>query len=244
MPDLDVVVVYPELLGLYADRGNALAVRHRAEARGLSVRVIELPAGSPVPATADLYLLGGAEDAAMLEAVALLRAQPALARAVAQGASVLGVCAGFQLLGHTFATEDGRRAAGLGLLDVSTDRLPTARAVGEVLLSSSLAGEIQGFENHRGRTRLGPTATRLGTVRHGVGNGSGRAEGAVQGNLVGTYLHGPVLVRNPELTDLLLRRMTGTTLPELADPVVEQLRAERRREIRRAGRWYRRLGAR
>ena len=244
MPEIGVVVLYPELLGTYADRGNALAIWHRAHLHGLEARIVTVHPEDEVPAQGDLYLLGGAEDVAMLTALSLLRRQPAFGRAVEAGACVLGVCAGLQLLGHRFADADGRPVEGLGHLDVSSQRLPDARAVGEIAVQSPDLGELLGFENHLGDARLGPDAAPIGTVVHGVGNGHDRQEGAVQGNVVGTYLHGPVLVRNPALADLLLSRITGRALPAVPDELVERLRAERHDDLvrqERRDRWHHRL---
>jgi CobQ-like glutamine amidotransferase family enzyme len=241
LADLGVVVLYPELLGTYADRGNALAVRHRARLRGLDAEIVTVHPEDPVPAGADLYLLGGAEDATMVTALDLLRRQPALGRALDAGACALGVCAGFQLLGRVFAAVDGRPVEGLGHLDIRSSRLTGPRAVGEVAVDSPLVGELQGFENHRGDARLGPGTTPLGAVVHGVGNGHDGSEGAVQGNVVGTYLHGPVLVRNPALADLLLSRIVGRPLPPVADELVERLRAERHEDLEHRHPWGRRL---
>lgn len=228
MPDLAVALIYPELLGLYADRGNALALGHRARLRGWSCEVVEVAADETVPDGADIYLLGGGEDAAMVPALELLRGQRGLARAVDRGAVVLGVCAGFQLLGRRFSGPDGVFVDGLGHLDVESRSLAGARAVGEILVRSELAGELQGFENHRGDARLGPRATPLGSLVRGIGNGDEATEGAVQGNVVGTYLHGPALVRNPDLADVLLGRAAGVPLAPVTDELVERLRAERR----------------
>jgi CobQ-like glutamine amidotransferase family enzyme len=239
LPEIGVAVLYPELLGTYADRGNALALRHRARLHGLGARIVTVHPGDAVPSGADLYLLGGAEDAAMVTALDLLRRQPAFGQAVDSGASVLGVCAGFQLLGHGFVAADGRPLEGLGHLDVHSQRLAGARAVGEIAVDSPLLGELQGFENHRGDARLGPDAAPLGTVVHGVGNGHDRREGALQGNVVGTYLHGPVLVRNPALADHLLGRITGQVLPPVPDELVERLRAERHADLEPGHRWRR-----
>ncbi|GAB3867594.1 glutamine amidotransferase [Nocardioides maradonensis] len=228
MPDLSVVLIYPELLGLYADRGNALALGHRARLRGWSCEVVEVAAGEAVPEGADIYLLGGGEDAAMVPTLELLRAQSGLPHAIDRGAVVLGVCAGFQLLGRRFSSPDGVLVDGLGHLDVESRSLPGRRAVGEVLVRSEVAGELQGFENHRGDARLGADATPLGTLVRGMGNGDGATEGAVQDNVIGTYLHGPALVRNPDLADVLLARAAGVPLAPVTDELVERLRAERR----------------
>lgn len=242
MPDLTIAVVYPELLGLYADRGNATALRHRAHAHGLEVDVLDIAADDPVPESADIYLLGGAEDASMLVALERLRASPALGRAVDGGAVVLAVCAGFQLVSRSFAAQDGRRVEGLGLLD-ATSRHLSARAVGEIVVDSPLVGELQGFENHLGDASIGPGVVSLGRVVRGVGNGHDGVEGAVCGRVLGTYLHGPVVARNPALADHLLSEATGTRLPPVEDLVIERLRAERREALLDAGptHWLARL---
>lgn len=226
--DVEVVLVYPELLGTYGDRGNALALVRRARARGLSARVLEVPLGDALPTQGDVYLLGGSEDAAQALALRELRDRPG-ARALLARVPLLAVCAGFQIIGRTFAGADGTPVAGLGLLDVTSGRLPGQRAVGEVVADAvGLPGlpVLSGYENHQGDAVLGPAARPLGHVVSGVGNGHAGTEGAVQDNVVATYLHGPVLVRNPALADHLLERSTGP-LPPVEDPSVEQLRRER-----------------
>jgi CobQ-like glutamine amidotransferase family enzyme len=182
---------------------------------------------APLP-EADLYCLGGGEDGPQARAVEALRADGRLALAVADGAVVLAVCAGFQILGHSFPAANGEPLAGLGLIDAATRR-GTNRAVGEVVAQADDLGlpALTGFENHAGVTRLGPTARPLGRIRAGVGNGDG-AEGARCGRLIGTYLHGPVLARNPGLADLLLRWALGVDrLSHLDDHREHALRVER-----------------
>lgn len=230
---LTVVLVYPELLGLYGDRGNALTVLHRARARGIDAALHPVAAGEDVPEGGDLYLIGGGEDAPMLLAGELLAGQPALGRALEAGRSCLAVCAGFQLLSRTYVGPDQVQRQGLGVLDVDCARMPGRRAVGEVLAEpvGQDWGVLTGFENHQGDAVLGPDATPLGEVVRGVGNGHDRQEGAVAGGVVATYLHGPVLARNPQLADHLLARALGVeALAPLEEPVVERLRRERTRE--------------
>ncbi len=225
--DLVVVLVYPELLGTYGDRGNALAVVHRAAARGLSARVLEVPLGTALPTTGDVYLVGGSEDTA--QALALRSLRDTGAARTLESAPCLAVCAGLQILGREFTGTDGRRQAGLGLLDVTSGRLPGPRAVGEVVAEPvGLPGlpTLTGYENHAGDAVLGPAARPLAHLLAGTGNGHDGTEGAVQGSLVATYLHGPVLVRNPALADHLIERSTGP-LPPFRDEAVEQLRRER-----------------
>jgi CobQ-like glutamine amidotransferase family enzyme len=223
---LTVVLVYPELLGTYGDRGNAVALRHRADARGLGCRVVEAAVRDPLPRSGDIYLVGGGEDAAMLLAWERLAAVHRLQDAVHAGAVCLGVCAGYQLLSREFTGPDGRRREGLGLLDVRCGRLSGPRAVGEVLAESD-DGFVTGFENHQGDARLGAGATALARLVRGVGNGDEHTEGAVEGRVLGTYLHGPVLVRNDTLADRLLQLVVGPLAP-FRDMAVLRLRRERR----------------
>jgi lipid II isoglutaminyl synthase (glutamine-hydrolysing) len=223
---LTVVLVYPEVLGTYGDRGNAVALRRRADARGLGCRVVEAAVRDPLPRSGDVYLLGGGEDAAMLLAWEHLRSGHRLQDAVDAGAACFGVCAGFQLLSREFTGPDGERHEGLGLLDVRCGRLDGPRAVGEVLADSD-HGFLTGFENHQGDAHLGAGAAPLARLVRGVGNGDGRTEGAVQGRVLASYLHGPVLVRNDGLTDRLLQLVTGPLAP-FRDPAVLRLRQERR----------------
>jgi CobQ-like glutamine amidotransferase family enzyme len=228
MTDLSVVVLYPELLGLYADRGNGLALRHRARKREIGVELIEVAVGDHIPESADIYLLGGAEDAALLAAGDLIERSGGLKRAVARGAVCMGVCAGFQLMSEVFAGPDTLPRAGLGLLDVRCGRLTGERAVGEVVSTAAdPALPMLGFENHQGDAVLGADARPLAQVWVGVGNGHSAQEGAVQGNVIGTYLHGPVLVRNPHFADELIERAMGSPLAPVADEAVDRLRKER-----------------
>ncbi|MEU2614303.1 glutamine amidotransferase [Micromonospora sp. NPDC007271] len=234
---LRIVWIYPDLLSTYGDRGNALILARRAQLRGMPVEVLEVRSDQRLPATADIYLIGGGEDGPQALGAQRLLADGGLHRAVAQGSVVFGVCAGYQLLGTSFFAK-GTRYAGLELLDLSSDRGPT-RAVGE------LAGEVDprlgipyltGFENHGGRTHLGPGVSPLARVTTGVGN-DGATEGAWRGKLLGTYSHGPALARNPALADLLLRWATGVhQLPALDDTWADRLRSERRAAVAAAAR--------
>lgn len=225
---LRIAWLYPDLLSTYGDRGNMLILARRAQQRGMPVETIEVRSDQPLPTTADIYLLGGGEDGPQALGAQRLIADGGLHRAVAQGSVVFAVCAGYQLLGGSFFAK-GTKCAGLDLLDLHSDRGPS-RAVGE------LAGEVDprlglpplsGFENHGGRTHLGPGVSALARVSTGIGN-DGSSEGAWRGKLLGTYSHGPALARNPALADLLLRWATGVSnLPPLDDTWQERLRAER-----------------
>jgi lipid II isoglutaminyl synthase (glutamine-hydrolysing) len=227
--EVSVVAIYPDLLGTYGDRGNALALDFRLRARGMRMRLIDVEPGTAAPRCADIYLIGGGEDAAQLLALQSLRADTNVAAALEGGASWLAVCAGLQLLSASFADRFGHAVSGLGVLDVRCGRLPDARAVGEVVadpVGIPSLPTLTGFENHQGTAVVGPRARPLGRLQRGVGNGDGSTEGVVQGNVVATYLHGPVLVRNPDLADHLIERSTGP-LPPFLDPAVERMRSER-----------------
>jgi CobQ-like glutamine amidotransferase family enzyme len=245
---LRVVNVYPDLLGTYGDGGNGLVVTRRAQWRGIAATLVQAPSDEPLPA-AEIYCLGGGEDAPQVRAAELLRASGVLAGAVADGAAVLAVCAGFQIVGRTFPDAEGAAVAGVGLLDVATAKGTGRRAVGEIVAEPlALDGEpplevLTGFENHAGVTTVGPDAAPLATVRHGTGNGDGSGtEGGRAGRVVGTYLHGPVLARNPALADRLLGWATGAALGPLDDASVDALRRERLATVTGAG--HRRAGRR
>jgi CobQ-like glutamine amidotransferase family enzyme len=234
---LRVALLYPELLGTYGDRGNARVLLQRLAWRGVPAELVEAPWGEPAPASCDIYVLGGGEDSPQASAAAALIAEGSLNRAVDGGAAVLGICAGFQILGHSFFGPDGPGGSGtarpgLGLLDCTTARRASPRIVGEILVEPNPdvgLPALSGYENHAGLTDLGPGATPLGRVDVGVGNGDG-TEGALGGHVVGTYLHGPVLARNPALADLILSWFVGDLEP-LDDSEVTDLREERRQFV-------------
>jgi lipid II isoglutaminyl synthase (glutamine-hydrolysing) len=227
-----VALLYPELLGTYGDRGNARVLVQRLTWRGLPVELVEAPWGVPAPASCDIYVLGGGEDSPQASAAAALISEGVVHRAVEDGAAVLGICAGFQILGHSFFGPDGKARPGLGLLDCTTARRATPRIVGEILVEANpVVGlpALSGYENHAGLTDLGAGATPLGRVDVGVGNGDG-TEGAIGGRVVGTYLHGPVLARNPALADMILSWFAGELEP-LDDSEISELREERRQFV-------------
>jgi CobQ-like glutamine amidotransferase family enzyme len=255
-----VVLLLPEVLGTYGDAGNAAVLATRLRWRGIPARVLTVGWTDAVPADGDLYVLGGGEDAAQVLACDRLRDSIGLRRALDRGAPTLAVCAGLQVLGTAFTVADGTRIAGLGALDLETRPGGGPRRIGDVLadpLLDGLDGPLEGFENHGGLTELGTDAAPLARLREpargqgGAGNGTGGLEGAVSdrghGNVVGTYLHGPVLARNPALADLLLTRAVGElpplVLPEgLPTATAERLRGRRRPcEVRTGAR--RRAGA-
>ncbi len=241
---LRVAVVYPDLLGTYGDGGNGLILARRAEWRGHDVVLLQAASDRVLP-DADIYCLGGGEDGPQVRAARTLIDDGTLARRVAVGAVVLAVCAGYQIVGRSFPGATGDPHEGVGLLDIDTAKGTGPRAVGEVLVDpTAVAGlpPLSGFENHGGVTAPaeGEGTLPLGRVTLGVGNGDG-TEGSVRGRVVGTYLHGPVLARNPALADVLLSWALGLpALEPLDDSAPEHLREERLAVVGVRRRWRRR----
>jgi CobQ-like glutamine amidotransferase family enzyme len=205
-----ICVLYPELLGTYGDGGNGLAVFERARRRGFDVELVTTGLNDEVP-DASLYLLGGGEDGPQRLAADLLRASSFGSR-VRDGANVVAVCAGLQILGISFCVEGDDEYEGLGLVDVVTSR-GERRSVGE--LAARVDGQLLvGFENHGGRTTLGGGVAALGTVVKGRGNDA-KSDGYRTKNIWATYAHGPVLAMNPWFCDQILAALTGTELEPL-----------------------------
>jgi lipid II isoglutaminyl synthase (glutamine-hydrolysing) len=204
--------LYPDLMNIYGDRGNILTLLKRAEWRDYDARLIELGRGTTKRMDeVDVFFFGGGQDKeqALVYEDLLEHKQPPLERAVTAGAVVLAVCGGYQLLGHYYQTAEGERFPGIGLIDVKTEA-GKKRFIGDVVVDTNMVDlqppTLVGFENHSGRTFLGAKATPMGRVRMGFGNnGSDQTEGCLQGGVVGTYLHGSLLPKNPHLADHLIR---------------------------------------
>ena len=220
--------LYPDLMNIYGDRGNILTLLRRAEWHGFEANVVELGRGAATQMDeVDVFFFGGGQDREQALIYDDLREfkQASLQQAVESGAQVLAVCGGYQLLGHYYQTADGERYDGIGLIDVRTEA-GKKRFIGDVVVLSAIDGltpsTLVGFENHSGRTFLGPNAKPLGKVVKGHGNnGSDHQEGCVQGGVIGTYMHGSLLPKNPHLADHLiagaLRRRGGGALSHLDD---------------------------
>jgi lipid II isoglutaminyl synthase (glutamine-hydrolysing) len=240
--ELRLLALYPERMNIYADRGNILFLRRRCEWRGIGFSYAAAGPGETVdPGAHDLLYIGGGQDrdqaAVAVDMVASKR--EALAAAVGDGAVMLAVCGGYQLLGHSYQLGE-ERLPGLGLADLETVREPGPRLIGNVAIEADL-GEglhlLAGFENHGGRTYLGSEAEPLGRVVEGFGNnGQDGLEGVRQGNLIGTYLHGPLLPKNAWLADELivraLERRHGTR--PVLEPLDDRLELAAHESARRA----------
>jgi CobQ-like glutamine amidotransferase family enzyme len=235
--ELRVCALYPELMNIYADRGNLLMLERRCGWRGIGFTVTAAGLGEAIdPDAHDLFYLGGGQDRDQrLCALDLVETKrDALHAAADRGALVLGVCGGYQLLGHRYALGD-EEIPGIGLVDLETVRSDGPRLIGNVAIEVALDGDerrvLAGFENHAGRTHLGAGETPLGRVLRGHGNtGSSGVEGVRRDGVVGTYLHGPLLPKNAWFADWLIRRATGVDeLEPLDDRLEDAAHAEARR---------------
>jgi CobQ-like glutamine amidotransferase family enzyme len=226
---LTIVRLYHDLLGTYGDQGNAEVLIHRAKARNIEVNLIEVTPGMAVPRTGDIYLLGGGEDGPQAAALEMLKQDGGLQYAAAGGATVLAICAGFQIIGNSLPDSSGQITSGLGLVDAHTIYDSSPRSVGELVIQPTRGGLplLTGFENHQGLTRLGDDMPPLGFVQSGIGNGFNKQEGVWHGNVFGSYMHGPVLARNPELADAVLQCAVGP-MPAFEDAMANAFASERR----------------
>ena len=242
MPDtLRVCALYPQLMNIYADRGNLLLLQRRCEWRGIGFELSASDLGESIDAEqADLFYVGGGQDRdqrlCALDLADVKR--EGLHAAAARGAAMLAVCGGYQLLGHSYELGE-ETLPGVGLVDLRTVRGDGPRLIGNVAIEVDLgpgAGGprvLAGFENHGGRTRLGADAQPLGKVLRGHGNdGASGYEGVRSGNVIGTYLHGPLLPKNVWLADWLIARALGRDEPLV--PLDDTLEAAAHAEARRA----------
>jgi CobQ-like glutamine amidotransferase family enzyme len=227
MPALRICSLYPELMNIYADRGNIAVLRARCEWRGLDFEHSAASLGDPLePDGHDLFYMGGGQDRDQIAVARDMAAtkREALHAAAGRGAVVLAVCGGYQLLGHSYEL-DGEELPGVGLVDLRTIREPGPRLIGNCAIEADLGTGprvIAGFENHGGRTYLGPDERPLGRVLSGHGNNDRDGfEGVHRGNVIGTYLHGPLLPKNIWLADRLIELALGLELDPLPDQELE-----------------------
>jgi CobQ-like glutamine amidotransferase family enzyme len=246
MTELRLLALYPEQMNIYADRGNILFLRRRCEWRGIDFAYAAAGPGEHFdPGAHDLLYLGGGQDrdqvAVATDMVETKR--DAIEAAVEGGAALLAVCGGYQLLGHSYQLGE-ERLPGLGLVDLETVREPGPRLIGNVAIEVDLGTGTEilaGFENHGGRTYLGTGAEPLGRVLEGFGNnGKDGFEGVRRGNLLGTYLHGPLLPKNAWLADHLValaleRRYGGRPRLKPLDDALEHAASALARRIALGG---------
>lgn len=218
-----VCALYPELMNIYADRGNLLVLERRCQWRDIGFAVERVSFDDRLqPERFDLIYIGGGQDRdqALCARDLVTRKRDAIFAAVERGCGILAVCGGYQLLGRSYRLGD-EQLPGLGLVGLETVREPGPRLIGNCVIETELGGRLRllaGFENHGGRTYLDPDEQPLGRVLRGHGNnGRDRTEGAVRGNVIGTYLHGPLLPKNVWLADWLIERALGRPLEPLDD---------------------------
>ena len=237
---LRIAHLHPESMAIYGDIGNVRTLLNRARWRGVDAEVVGIEAGPCDLSGVDLLVMGGGQDVdqdrVFPDVVGHKREE--IMSAVERGMAVLAVCGGYQLLGHDYVDAQGTRLTGLGLLDLRTEAGP-GRWIGNVVLEADPGlglspSTLVGFENHGGRTHLGPSLRPLGRVVVGGGNnGEDGGEGVVAGRVVGTYLHGSILPKNPALADWLLagalaHRDGGDAAPLAALDDAVELAAHRR----------------
>ena len=248
-----VVTLYDDVMNVYADRGNVIALRARTAEHGVEAEITAVSLGDALPADADLVLIGGGQDREQRRIAEDLAAHGPQLRAWAdEGVAMLAICGGYQLFGQSYRDASGAELAGAGVFDVTTVAPGPGwqRCIGDVVaIAVTLGvGEVAGFENHGGRTYLGPTARPFAMVEYGYGNnGDDGTEGAQRDEAIGTYLHGSLLPKNPTLLDHLiaaaLRHREGADsapLAPLAAPYAERAHAAAVQVAkRRSRRWTR-----
>jgi CobQ-like glutamine amidotransferase family enzyme len=236
---LRVCALYPDLMNIYADRGNLLLLERRCQWRGIDFGVTASGLGEPLdPDGTDLYYIGGGQDRDQkLCALDLAEVKrDALHEAAARGAVILAVCGGYQLLGHSYELGD-ETLPGVGLVDLTTVRSEDPRLIGNVAIEVELDPGVRRvlavFENHGGRTHIGPNSTPFGRVLKGHGNnGVDGFEGVRDRNVIGTYLHGPLLPKNAWFADWLIQTALGR--PDPLESLDDRLEAGAHAEARRA----------
>ncbi|MGC8971101.1 MAG: type 1 glutamine amidotransferase [bacterium] len=210
--ELVICHLYPDLMNLYGDRGNIAVLVKRAQWRRINVDVIPVSIDDVIPSDTDIFFMGGGQDREqrLLAPDLVFKKGDTLRKLAEDGIVFLGICGGYQLFGHYYKPKDSPKLDGIGILDVYTEA-GDKRFIGNILVKSKVEGckdlTLIGFENHSGRTYLGKSAKPLGEVLKGYGNnGTDKTEGAWQRNVFGTYLHGPLLPKNPWFADLLIER--------------------------------------
>lgn len=222
--------LYPREMNIYGDHGNVLTLLRRLQWRDYEAEVVEVHRGDAVPRDMDLIVGGGGQDSGQARVETdLHRLGPDLRAMAEDGVPMLLVCGLYQLFGHRFSTADGSVLRGIGVLDIDT-AAGRERLIGNVVADAGEFGEVVGYENHSGRTTLGDGARPFARVPRGMGNnGTDGTEGARHNNVIGTYLHGSVLPKNPAVADHLLaiaveRRFGDAELGPLDDAWISEAR--------------------
>ena len=237
-PELVILSLYPRDMNIYGDRGNVLSLMRRVRAHGYTPILLEMNPGDPLPEVVDIIIGGGGQDSGQGRVAADLAGHAEeLRRRAVEGVPMLMICGMYQLFGHRFVASSGEVLTGIGVLDVETIG-STERMIGNIVLDSEEFGEVIGYENHSGHTTLGPGSQPLGRVLQGDGNNpTSGYEGARTGQVIGSYLHGALLPKNPAISDFListaaLRRYGSFEPRAVTDPSVERARHAAKRRPR------------
>jgi len=219
---LTILQLYPRDMNIYGDHGNMLALKRRAEWHGYEPRIIAYNPGDIFPDDVDIVIGGGGQDSGQDKIVAdLLKIGSQLKQLAENGVPMLMICGLYQLFGHSFKTQDGHVIDGIGLLDVTTVAGPE-RLIGNIVTHSDDFGDIIGYENHSGQTFLGGSVHPFGAVVRGAGNNNqDGTEGARYRNVIGSYLHGSLLPKNPAIADWLLEQAATNKYGEFTPTVVD-----------------------
>ena len=219
---LTILQLYPRDMNIYGDTGNALVLEKRAQWHGYEVEMLHYNVGDAFPKSVDIIIGGGGQDSGQ-DAIQddLLKIGDMLTRLAQDGMPMLMICGLYQLFGHLFKTQDGHIIKGIGLLDIETHAGPE-RLIGNIVTHSAQFGDIIGYENHSGQTFLGKKAKPLGLVQKGAGNnGQDDTEGARYRNVLGSYLHGSLLPKNPAIADFLIEQAAIKKFGEFTPTVID-----------------------
>jgi hypothetical protein len=202
-----ILHLYPKDMNIYGDNGNVLVIQKRLKWRGIETEILKYNPGDKFPDDVDIIIGGGGQDSGQLKVQDnLLKIGPTLHELANKNVPMLMICGLYQLFGHYFKTLEGVEIKGIGLLDITTVG-NNERLIGNIVCKSKKFGEIVGYENHSGQTFLGKNVTPLSTVVQGAGNNmSDKYEGAIYNNVIGTYLHGSLLPKNPHIADFLISK--------------------------------------
>lgn len=227
-----IVHLYARDMNIYGDWGNVLALKRRLQWHGYAPEVVDYNPGDEFPENIDIVVGGGGQDNGQDRVQAdLQRIGPKLIELARADTPMLVVCGLYQLFGHRFVTSDGREIAGIGLFDLETKAGPE-RLIGNIITHSEYFGTLVGYENHSGLTTLGSDLEPLGKVLRGAGNNNvDETEGALYRNVVGTYLHGSLLPKNPELADFLIERAVVKRYGEFVPQVIDEQFSEKARDV-------------
>lgn len=231
---ITIVQLYPRDMNIYGDHGNIQVLVRRLEWYGYSPKVISYNVGDKLPAQADIVIGGGGQDSGQEKIHAdLLKIGPTLKKWADNGTPMLMVCGLYQLFGHFFRTLSNVTLEGVGILDIETFGT-NERLIGNIITSSSKFGEIIGYENHSGQTFLGENAKPFAAVIRGAGNNSKDGhEGALYKNVIGTYLHGSILPKNPSIADFLIKTAVKRKYSSFSHDLIDDMFADLAREVAR-----------